>query len=136
MTFNVYYCAGRVVDAGVSPASPLQIGSFGIVYVDNELMVAQGARLFLSTQNIGTQKCLVMVLYAKGGGKAGKHAWMEEPCIDINELSYIVIRLYKQADIVRHFSPYRSDYTGLGTIRWRHIPPFSYLPNLWNAFHG
>ena len=119
--------------AKVNGLSILKRDSYGIILVDNELMIGQGVILFPTlTHDLNTtsQTELVLTMYEKGGGKSGRHSLAEE-CRNIGRLSYIVMQVWRQSSGQRcQFKTIHGPYSHLALPRFSHIPSTSFLSAL------
>lgn len=82
--------------AKVNGLSKLVRGSYGIILIENDLMIGQGTYISSPTYELITQAILVLTMYKKGGGKYGCHSWTKE-CQNMGMFSYIVVQLWCQS---------------------------------------
>ena len=109
----------------------LQRGSYGIVSMENDLMICQGMKpctVALTAQGHNLiDDYLVLTMYEKGGGKVARHAWVGE-CRNIGLLSYLVVQLWRQSLGQRHlFKAIHGPSSHLALPRFAHIPSTSFL---------
>ncbi|KAF8809095.1 hypothetical protein BYT27DRAFT_7188181 [Phlegmacium glaucopus] len=69
----------EVLDALVSPFSPLKLGVYGFVFTDHGLRIGR-----------------VIAIYSKTGGKNGKHAAVTDAS-NISAVSYLAVQVFTHA---------------------------------------
>jgi hypothetical protein len=113
----------------VNGLSTLKRGSYGVVVIENDLMIGQGVIPFHTTltHNMTSQTELVLTMYEKGGGKSGRHSWTKE-CRNIGMLSYIVVQVWRQSSGQRcQFKTIHGLSSHLALPRFAHIPSMSFI---------
>jgi hypothetical protein len=86
-----------VADARVTPIRPIKLNDYGIVFTDNGLMIAKGASssiYLISHIQVYDHLNIVFAMYAKRGGKNGKHEAITESS-NISAVSYMPVQLFE-----------------------------------------
>ena len=109
----------------------LQRGSYGIVSIENDLMICKGTQscsLVLIAQGHSLiDYNSVLTMYEKGGGKVARHAWVGESR-NIGLLSYMVVQLWRQSLGQRClFKAIHGPSSHLALPRFAHIPSTLFL---------
>ncbi|KAH8987036.1 hypothetical protein EDB92DRAFT_2069588 [Lactarius akahatsu] len=105
--------AEDISTAKVNGLSTLKRGSYGIVLIENDLMIGE-----------------VLTMYEKGGGKFGRHSWVDE-CRNIGLISYMVVQVWRQSLGQRcQFKTIHGPSSHLALPRFAHIPSTSFLYTL------
>ncbi|KAI0263298.1 hypothetical protein BC834DRAFT_327661 [Gloeopeniophorella convolvens] len=99
--------------AKISMFSPLRNDAFGIVAIDQQLMIAQ-----------------VITMYVKiGSGKVIRHGWTDK-ATSVGSLSYIVVQLWEQSRQRTQFKNLHAPTTKLGVPRFAHLSANNFLYTL------
>ncbi|KAH9005407.1 hypothetical protein EDB86DRAFT_2784192, partial [Lactarius hatsudake] len=73
---------------------------------------------------------LVLTMYEKGGGKFGRHSWVNE-CRNVGLISYMVVQVWRQSLGQRcQFKTIHGPSSHLALPRFAHIPSTSFLYTL------
>ncbi|KAJ3516574.1 hypothetical protein NLJ89_g1045 [Agrocybe chaxingu] len=106
--FALIPLGGDLATAKVDMLSKLQPGCYGIVMIDDELMLAK-----------------VLTIYQRGGGKVAKHAWASE-ADTIGSVSYLPVQAWQHVR-QRKFRTHWGATLSLGLPRYAHLPSNAFL---------
>ncbi|TFY80575.1 hypothetical protein EWM64_g3442 [Hericium alpestre] len=97
-----------IVTAKIDMISPIFKGSWGLIIVDDDLMLGQ-----------------VLTMYEKGGGKAAKHGWVSTSS-SIAAISYLPVQVWQRGR-QRQFRATHGKCLSLGIPRFNHLPAAAFL---------
>lgn len=110
----------------------LRRNSFGVVFIDNMLLVCRGACLRIGdTRFTQTIFLTVQSIYSKSGGKNGKHGWVPDAS-NIGQISNLSLQTYEHAGH-RIFREVVSTRAHLHVRSFAHVPPHQFLFAFWDA---
>ncbi|KAI0261709.1 hypothetical protein BC834DRAFT_1034710 [Gloeopeniophorella convolvens] len=111
--FKMLPMSDMLATAKISMFSPLRNDAFGIVAIDQQLMIAQ-----------------VITMYVKiGSGKVIRHGWTDK-ATSVGSLSYIVVQLWEQSRQRTQFKNLHAPTTKLGVPRFAHLSANNFLYTL------
>jgi len=87
----------EVLDALVSPFSPLKLDVYGFVFTDHGLRIGHGKSnvfKYATSSSIICYYAIVIAIYSKTGGKNGKHAAVTDAS-NISAVSYLAIQVFE-----------------------------------------
>ncbi|KAJ7465359.1 hypothetical protein B0H11DRAFT_2240169 [Mycena galericulata] len=112
-------CQTEVSEAGITHLTPLEADNWVFIIEKNEILLAK-----------------VLSIYSKGGGKAGRHDWIEQ-APGIGKISYILAQTFEHS-AGRSFRRVHRASSMLGVCRFAHLPSGSILvrvPDAVNLTH-
>jgi hypothetical protein len=115
-----------ISEGGISGVYPLSVGRYGFIYTEKCIMLGQGRLSFMSIGTFVTKSIIIVrAIFAKSGGKNGKHG-ATEAVTNVSAASRIAVQVfeYTRGTVFRQIPSFTLPFNAKGYL---HIEAHHFL---------